>query len=230
MSLTRFIKVAAKLKDIAMQKQALEPVLCENDLLPDIDMLFENDLDEALLSNYKLARAQANTLLGSQPWSCGEELVERLDEKRQLLCQLDAAFSLDIEMFRALVGDVGKDILAAMILQSMPAAYKQKYINEVAVTLQELEAQGVYRFCNASAKGCLKMAKDIVGSLQMKMPPPCRAKRATASMRPWLARSSTSWCMWSLQAQVRRPPGCMAKQLCRNRSKPCRPWRPRALP
>lgn len=70
-------RLAAGLKELALGAGKLAPLLCEADLVSLEATEWAGGVAGDLLGDFRLARSQANNLLGSVSWSCGEEFCLR---------------------------------------------------------------------------------------------------------------------------------------------------------
>lgn len=132
-------------------------------------------IDQELMESFQLARSQANTLLGSYAWTCGEELVEKLVEKQQLLVQLDATFMLEIEFMRSMAGETGDKELQGRILECLPSQNCMFDVAASSAKLGALQSSERFRYSSSAGKGSFNIVREIVGHIKCKLPPPMTA-------------------------------------------------------
>lgn len=134
-------------------------------------------------------RSQANNLLGSHDWSCGEELVEKVVEKRQLITQIDTSFVLDVAFLTTMSEEAGVTMFNKKILACLPTEDNSlRTPKESQELLAELQGGDAYRFANAAGKGNLSIARDMVGNLAMQMSPQIGSDRSNTFFQVVLAQ------------------------------------------
>lgn len=170
--------IAAHLKTMVVAGELLDPLLCELSLVETHNEVVK--IDREVLEPFALARAQANNLLGGVHWTSGEELVEKLTEKQQSLVQLDASFVIEIEFMKSLAGEEGTLMMQQLIMQCLPSATRTMTVTQSAEKLNDLAMSERANFCSSAGKGALNIVKEIVGHLQMKVPPPLTAARGNS--------------------------------------------------
>jgi hypothetical protein len=162
--------VSCVIKSLAVDLGELDPLWCENELVPTTTTKPTCKIDAALLRTPKLARRAAMDLLTSEGQT-GGAIKNTLVSKQQMLRSMDKDWAVEHHFFMGMVGDVGEAMLRSKILESLPKSDNDIPVAESYARISSLESTKLYSFVAVGAQVACAKVKDLVGLIQNKRQP-----------------------------------------------------------
>ena len=161
--------IASKIKGRAVANGQLEPLWCENDLVPDA-IPGTLKIDESLLRTYKLARRAAMDLLPAADQT-GVAIKNTLHARQQMLKSVDKDWEVEHYFFLGMVGEMGEALLWTKILEVLPKSDHPITVDDSCAHLAELELSKLYSFVGVSCQVSYAKVKELVGSIKLRRQP-----------------------------------------------------------
>ena len=157
------------IKSLAVALGELDPLWCENELVPTTTTKPTCKIDAALLRTSKLARRAAMDLLTE--CQTGGAIKNTLVSNHQMLRSMDKDWAIEHHFFMGMVGDVGEAMLRSKILESLPKSDNDISVADSYARISSLESTKLYSFVAVGAQVACAKVKDLVGLIQNKRQP-----------------------------------------------------------
>ena len=160
-------KRAAAVVGAAVDCKTLEPLLCENGLVP--GRFAQGGIvkvDDEAVADAKAARSTASSLVEARGIELGSEIVSLWKSKMKILTGIDREFRITMEFWNMHTGAAGEAVFRNSIVGCLPSE-KQYKTFEVALTqLHSLRTSKLFQFCNVGLQQVLRGVISQVESLK----------------------------------------------------------------
>lgn len=164
------LKVDAYVRGLAVDLGVLPPLLCENSLVPVPPLRAVNTVAASVVAVNKKAREAVEELLRGKVQSAF--VVQTiLQEKKNIIRQLDRSFRLEIAFFASVSGPIAELRLRDEVLKVLPTLTQQKSTTETITLLRHLGNQKLLEFVGVGLQATFRSVISIIEAIDLGKPP-----------------------------------------------------------
>lgn len=158
------LRLAAKLRSMALLAGTLEPLWCELQLAGEPSQAALTKVAPELVQASATCRNACRDFLDGKDVT-GEAIKELFSAKYTFLRQMDSAFQVEMHFFLACVGERGNERIKSDILAALPAIGKLVNPREALASLAVLERSKLFEFAGMGVRSVLTSIKAMVENI-----------------------------------------------------------------